>query len=300
MTGMVFNIETFATHDGPGIRTVVFLKGCPLRCRWCHSPESQSRNCEILFRREACILCGQCAEICPNKCHRLIGGIHVFNRKSCSSCGQCAGQCLSEALSRVGTAMPAQQVINAVAKDKMFHDESGGGMTISGGEPLFQADFTLELLKLASRRGISSCVETCGHGDYSQLKSWLPYTDIFLFDYKVTDPRLHKGLTGVDNRLILENLEKLNAAGAKIILRCPLVQGVNDGENHLRAIGRIADRLENVLEINIEPYNPLTVEKYDRLGIKRPLALDGFPAKWMEKLWLRTIDSATVKPVKIQ
>ena len=145
--GMVFNIENFATHDGPGIRTVVFLKGCPLHCRWCHSPESQSRNREILFRREACNSCGQCIKVCPNNCHQFVGNMHIFDRKACSGCGRCAEQCVSEALSRVGTVMTAQQLINEVLKDKMFFDESGGGMTISGGEPLFQADFYPRIVK---------------------------------------------------------------------------------------------------------------------------------------------------------
>ena len=298
-TGMVFNIESFAVHDGPGIRTVVFLKGCPLHCRWCHSPESQSRNREILFRREACNSCGQCMKFCPNNCHQFIGGTHIFDRKSCSGCGRCVEQCASGALTWTGTAMTAQQLINEVLKDKMFFDESGGGMTISGGEPLFQADFTLELLKLAAQQGISSCVETCGYGDYAWLKSWLPYTDIFLFDYKVTNPGLHKELTGIDNRLILENMEKLNAAGAEIILRCPLVPGVNDDEDHLHAIARIAGRLENVMEINLEPYNPLAAERYERLGFKLSLTLDSFPAEETVKLWQKTISSATDKPVKI-
>lgn len=298
-TGMIFNIENFAVHDGPGIRTVVFLKGCPLHCRWCHSPESQSSNSEILFSRGACNLCGQCIKVCQDNCHQISNSMHIFDREACSDCGQCVKQCISGALSRVGTVMTAQQVINEVFKDKMFFDESGGGMTISGGEPLFQAGFTLELLKLASQRGISSCVETCGSGEYAHLKSWLPYTDIFLFDYKITNPRLHKKLTGVDNRLILENLEKLNAAGAKIILRCPLLPGVNDDEDHLRAIARTANHLENVLGIDIEPYNPLAAEKYEHLGVKLSLELDSFPPEETVRLWQRTINSITDKPVTI-
>ena len=299
MRGMVFNIENFATHDGPGIRTVVFLKGCPLRCIWCHSPESQQSFGEILFQQELCSSCGLCISACPNDCHQLVDGRHVFDRANCSGCGECATQCITNALRMTGSEMTVQEVMKEVLKDKMFYDESGGGMTVSGGEPLFQADFTLELLKEASLQGISSCVETCGFGDYACLESWLPYTEFFLFDYKVTDSRLHKELTGVDNRIILSNLEKLNMGGAKIILRCPLIPGVNDGQEHLQGIARIAERLENVVEINIEPYNPLATGSYESLGQKPPLSLDCFPENDTVENWRKIIGQFTCKPVKL-
>ncbi len=297
MSGMVFNIEKFAAHDGPGIRTVVFLKGCPLRCLWCHSPESQHPDREIQYRRELCVSCGQCITPCDKHCHQLVDGRHVFDRQNCSGCGRCVAQCVIGSLSLVGTEMTALEVIDVVLQDKMFYDESGGGMTISGGEPLFQAEFTLELLKHAALQGISSCVETCGFGDYAGLKSWLPYMDYFLFDYKAADPILHKKLTGVDNHLILRNLKKLNADGAKIILRCPLIPGVNDSQEHLLSIARLADRLENVREIHLEPYNPLAAGSYECLGIEAPLQLTGFPSDGIVELWRKTISTATEKTV---
>lgn len=298
VTGMVSQIETFSVHDGPGIRSVVFLKGCPLRCRWCHSPETRLPVREILFRKEKCVLCGACSAVCPRDCRKISGGRHVFDRSGCIGCGLCAERCPANALRITGKEMTVRQVLDAISGYKMFYDESGGGMTISGGEPLFQPEFTGALLKEAARRGISGCVETCGHGDYADLKLWIPYTKKFLYDYKATDPERHRELTGVDNRTILANLKRLNDAGADITLRCPLIPGVNDSPDHLLGIARTADRLKNIRAVDLEPGNPLTAGKYEQLGLAPPADCI-CPAETVE-FWRAAVAAHTGKPVTVQ
>ena len=289
MTGTILNIEHFAVHDGPGIRTVVFLKGCPLRCLWCHTPESQRREFELLYNSEHCLDCGSCQQLC----RQLPLADPDAEQLTL------AGNCPTGALSVAGMEMSAAQVIEEVEKDRIFFQESSGGLTISGGEPLFQAEYTLEIMRLASEKGIRCCVETCGFGDFKYLQQFSSYTDIFLYDIKATDGELHRKLTGVDNALILENLQKLNDLGANIILRCPLIPGVNDDEKHLLAIARLAEKLSNVRAVHVEPYNPLAKSKYRQLNRADGGIPEDFPADETVRHYLSTIASGTSKPVEL-
>ena len=222
MNGMIFNIQKFCINDGPGIRTTVFFKGCPLRCKWCHNPESHSPKIEIM--RDAC---GD--EIC-------------------------------------GTSMVVEEVITEVLKDKAFYDNSGGGLTLSGGEPLLQLDFAYELLKQAKHSGIHTCVETCGFAKTEDILKIAEFTDIFLYDWKLTNEKLHKEYTGVGNRQIRGNLKAVDDAGANSILRCPIIPNVNDTEEHFLGIAAVANALENILAIEIEPYHSLGYSKYKKFG----------------------------------
>ena len=289
MTGTILNIEHFAVHDGPGIRTVVFLKGCPLHCLWCHTPESQRREFELLYNPEHCLDCGSCQQL-----YRKLPLVDPDAEQLSS-----VGNCPTRALSVAGKEMAAEQVIAEVENDRIFFQESSGGLTISGGEPLFQAEYTLEIMRLAAEKGISCCVETCGYGNFRYLQQFSNYTDIFLYDIKAADGELHRKLTGVDNALILENLQKLNGLGAKIILRCPLIPGVNDDEYHLLAIANLAERLTNVQAVHVEPYNPLAKSKYRQLNRADGGIPEDFPADETVRSYLETIASYTTKPVEL-
>ena len=289
MTGIILETAHFSVHDGPGIRSVVFLKGCPLRCLWCHTPESQSGALELRYQEERCLHCGSC--------RRLYQQLPLSGL-STEQC-QLAASCPVNALKTAGRTVSAAEVISEIESQRIFFLESGGGMTISGGEPLFQADFSLKLLQLAAERNISSCIETCGFGDFEHLLRFLPYTEIFLFDCKATDSTLHRKLTGVDNRKISDNLRRLSAAGGRIHLRCPLVPGINDQPEHLLKIAALAEELSGIEAIHIEPYHPMARGKYAEL--QRPFAHlpSEFPTEEQIQTWVRTISAHTAKPVEL-
>ncbi len=264
--GVVFDIQHFCVDDGPGIRTAVFLKGCPLRCIWCHNAEGLSAKPQLYFTRDNCTGCGRCAPVCPHRAHSLTESGHRIDRTECTACGACAGVCPAEALRIAGRVMTAPQVLAEVAKDKPFFRNSGGGMTLSGGEPLAQGAFSVRLAQLAKAQGIHVCVETSGYGSPEALRRLAEHTDVFLYDYKHSSPQAHKSCTGVDNALILENLELLSGLGRPVILRCPVIPGCNDTPEHYRAIAQLAQRMDNITGVHIEPYHPFGVSKYDAVG----------------------------------
>ena len=290
--GTIFNIQKFSINDGPGIRTTVFMKGCPLNCLWCHNPESKSRKTEIFFDARKCVGCRSC-EVCPYGCHVFTDTEHIFNREKCTACGKCAAECYTDALELVGTEKSVEEIIAEVMKDEAFYENSGGGMTLSGGEPMFQFDFTYELLKRAKENGLHTCIETCGFAKWEQYEKIADLVDIFLFDYKETDPGKHKEFTGVTNELILENLKKLDEKGCKTVLRCPIIPGLNDTDEHFTGIAKTANSLRNVLEINVEPYHPLGKGKSEMLGKEYfsddlSFADDNAVKEWIEKISSQT------------
>ena len=296
--GTVFNIQKFSVNDGPGIRTTVFLKGCPLDCIWCHNPESKSSKPEIMYDAKKCIECGACVNLCDKNCHILSENVHIFQRENCISCGKCAEGCMTEALEKAGNIKTVSEVIDEVLKDKAFYENSGGGMTISGGEPMFQFEFTYELLKEAKKQGIHTCIETCGFSKEENYRKIADLVDIFLYDYKETDSVKHKEFTGVDNTLILSNLKMLDNIGAKIILRCPVIPTLNDRDEHFDGIAEIANSLKNIIEINIEPYHPLGSGKAQMLSKEYVLKDLTFPENETVEEWIKYISAKTKIPVK--
>lgn len=267
MRGTVFNIQRFSVDDGPGVRTVVFLKGCPLRCRWCHNPEGLSARPQIMFNAERCIACGDCAEVCPNQSHLMEGQSHRFDVTVCVGCGKCADLCCSQALTLSGREMSADEVLAQVARDLPYYRESGGGMTLSGGEPLAQSAFALALLQQAKEAGIHTCVETSGWGDPAALREIARFTDRFLFDYKATGEEMHQRLCGVPQERILQNLALIDALGVDTVLRCPIVPDLNDTDDHLEGIARVAARHACIIEVQLEPYHRLGLSKAAQLGM---------------------------------
>lgn len=289
MNGSILNIEHFAVHDGPGIRMVVFLKGCPLHCIWCHTPESQSGKIELVYQEEYCIHCGSC-----------MGLAGRLPRSDVSEADRrLVEKCPARALRTAGEIVSAQDVIDEAVKEKKFFDESNGGLTVSGGEVLFQPEFTLELLKSAKDNNISCCLETCGFGKYDDLMNFLPFTQIFLYDFKASNPEIHHRLTGVDNILIKENLENLSNDGARIHLRCPLIPEVNDSIEHLIDIADTAEKLPGIEEVHIIPYHPMALGKYKMLKRKCPDLPSVFPPQSTIDFYVETIAKHTGKPVLI-
>lgn len=212
---IILNLQRFCLNDGPGIRTTVFFKGCPLHCVWCHNPESQNARKELFYSARSCIGCRKCAVVCPQNCHGFEGGLHLFNRKACTACGQCAAQCPAKALEMIGTERSTQEILSEALQDKTYYELSGGGITLSGGEPMMQFQAAYELLKQAKEAVLHTAMETCGAAPAEHFRQIAEVTDLFLYDYKETDPALHRERTGVSNRVILENLRSFRSAWCK-------------------------------------------------------------------------------------
>ena len=296
--GFIYNIQKFSLNDGPGIRTTVFLKGCMLNCLWCHNPESKSPKKQLMLHKARCIGCGVCVDACPMGLHSFSKtGAHIIKKESCIACGACAAACVG-ALEMVGKEAYVDEIIEDVLKDVAFFENSGGGLTVSGGEPLMQPEFTLQLLKSAKENGLHTCIETCGYAKWEHIEALLPYVDIFLWDVKESDDARHKAYTGVSNKRILENLYLLNAAQANIILRCPIIPGFNDRKEHFAAIGLLAEELSSVQRIDIEPYHPLGKPKSESLGETYALEQLSFPSEETVSTWISSVAAHTSKPVQ--
>ena len=263
-SGTIFNIQRFSTSDGPGIRTAVFLKGCPLNCAWCHNPESKSILPEMFYNQAVCIQCQACKNVCPYVCHSFASE-HIFDRKGCTACAECEKVCPSGALKRCGEYTSANRIIETVLRDKPFYDETGGGLTLSGGEPLMQPEFSVALLQSAKRHGIRTAVETSGFSA-DGIAEINRFTDLWLYDIKLFPESEHIKYTGVSNKVILENLSYLDRTGATIILRCPIIPEINTTQEHFDRIAELLKEHKNICSVNLLLYHPLGISKAEQLS----------------------------------
>ncbi len=268
LRGMIFNIMKYSIHDGPGIRTTVFFKGCPLNCQWCHNPEGQEFGQELMYRLDKCIACGHCRKVCPSGAVVFTMGKLVYIRERCQACGECSKVCHAGARELVAKQMSVSQVMTEIEKDSIFYEESGGGVTFSGGEALMQTDFLLQILKECRKREIHTAVETCGFVKLDSLKRIRDYVDLFLYDLKLMDSRKHQDTTGVPNEVILSNLRWLVESHPQVIVRVAIIPGINDDGVNLQQIGEFVASLKRVPEIHCLPYHKAGVNKYQRLGLE--------------------------------
>ena len=269
MKAMITDLKRMAVHDGPGIRTTVFFKGCPLRCLWCHNPETLSRKPQLAYYENKCTGCLTCARVCPTGAQIAEGTIHKFDRSKCVDCGKCVEYCPAGALQLFGRQVTVEELLPQLLEDRDFFETTGGGVTLSGGECLTQPDFCVELLKALKNEGIHTAVDTCGFVPKDTFTRVLPYTDIFLYDVKAIDPMVHKACTGQDNRLILENLRYLDEMGANIEIRIPVVPGHN--QNQLPAIYDFLKTLHRMPVVKELAYHNYAGSKYAALNIPNTL-----------------------------
>jgi pyruvate formate lyase activating enzyme len=270
-TGVIFDIARFAIHDGPGIRTTVFFKGCPLSCWWCHNPEGQSSNPDILYREHLCVRCGSCVEACPQHARSLSEGGVARDRARCRVCGTCAQVCASGATERVGRRVTVHELMREIEKDTPFFDQSGGGVTFSGGEPLDQPDFLRELLDRCGEHDIHRTVDTCGFARPEILRSIAQRTDLFLFDLKLMNVSRHVAYTGLRNDLIIGNLCMLAGMGAEIQVRVPVIPTITDATDNIDAIGEFVSSLPQRPRVTLLAHHPAAMEKYGRFRMTRRL-----------------------------
>ncbi|RPJ73549.1 MAG: glycyl-radical enzyme activating protein [Acidobacteria bacterium] len=268
--GTVLRFERFAIHNGPGIRTTVFLKGCPLRCAWCHSPESQQLEPEFMPQPERCIECRACTGACPHHAVVPAATADSVAPEVCTVCGECVAACPTGARELVGEVFTVPQLMARIERDRIFYDESNGGVTFSGGEPLMQPAFLHEMVIRCRMSAIHVAVDTCGHADASALLDVAPDTDLFLFDLKVMDEERHRALTGASNVRILQNLERLAAEHPNVLVRFPLIPGVNDDDRNVHAMGAFLASLR-LTRVDVLPYHRAGIAKHDRLQRAYPL-----------------------------
>lgn len=269
MKAFIFDIKRLAVHDGDGIRTTVFFKGCPLKCVWCHNPEGISFQRQLGYYAHKCVGCGACAQACPQAAHAFQNGGHTFDRSHCKACGACVAACEKKALILYGKEMGVEELMPLLLEDRDFYETSGGGVTLSGGECLCQAEFSAELLKRLKRENIHTAIDTCGYVPKKNLDQVIPYTDVFLYDMKAFDEDVHIYCTGHSNKKILENIQYLNAQNKSIEVRIPYVPDYNDGQ--IDKMAQFLKSLPNVKKVKVLPYHNYAASKYDALGMENTL-----------------------------
>ena len=271
MKATIFEIKRFAVHDGDGIRTTVFFKGCPLSCVWCHNPEGISYKPQLAYYKNKCVSCGECIKDCPTLSHALLDNSHVFNRKMCTACGKCTSACFQDALTLYGKEMTVDELLPILLEDKEFYDNSGGGVTLSGGECLMQADFCESLLKELKSQSIHTAVDTCGFVSRAALNKVIPFTDIFLYDLKAYDEDAHIKCTGKSNDIILDNLKYIDSCGKPIEIRIPYVPQYNSDQ--IQKIAEFISTLNNITKVRVLPYHNFAAGKYEALEMENTLPL---------------------------
>ncbi len=281
-SGTVLNIKRFEIHDGPGIRSTLFLKGCPLRCVWCHNPESHTTSFQLAYYAHKCVGCGACAAVCPNGAHTLEGGVHKYVHLLCNTCGKCIKVCQGHALSIFGRKATPKDILPELLADKKFFDYSGGGVTISGGEPLMQPDFAAELFALLQKAGVHTALDTCLYASKHALESVIPYVNLYLIDIKAIDENTHMQCTGVSNKSILKNFAYLYSLGKNIEVRVPYIPERNSGE--MEKIADYLARFPRVSGVKILAYHDLSRSKYAALDMPYIMGICKIPsAKDIEK-----------------
>jgi glycyl-radical enzyme activating protein len=270
MNGVIFNIQRFSIHDGPGVRTTVFLKGCNLHCFWCHNPEAASTVPEVQFFPDKCIACGACVEACSEGAQIIEDGQRIYLRDQCTQCLECTDECFSGALIVTGKESTPAEILQEIERDREYYRHSQGGVTFSGGEPLLQREFLKELLTTSRERGFHCAVDTAGNVPWSWLEEILPFTDLFLYDIKAFDPEIHQKATGVSNHRILENLARLSEAGKDIWIRIPVIPGVNDTPTEMTRIADYLVHKKGIQWVELLPFHTLGSEKYASLGRDYP------------------------------
>ena len=297
---LVANIQKYAIHDGKGIRTTVFFKGCPLACRWCHNPETQGYGRELIFYEERCTGCGECVEECGNGAVTAADGKVYTDRELCRGCGECVDGCMRNARQLCGRGYSVGELAEELLKDRAFYETSGGGVTLSGGEPLVQdMDYLERLMGTLCGRGISVNVDTCGAVAFERLERVMPYTDRFLFDLKLMDEDNHREYTGRDNGLILENLKLLSGKGARIWIRIPVIGGVNDEAEELERMAVFLSENVHAEQINLIPYHNTGSGKYVHLGREYKGGMFYAPPKERMQELQRLMESKNIAPVFI-
>ena len=285
MSGLIIDIHRCSIHDGPGVRTTVFFKGCPLRCKWCHNPESLSFKKQLSFNELTCINCLACVDICPHQAHQVIESKHSVDFSKCVGCGKCQTACLTHSLRLVGEEKSVEDILKIIKKDKSFYQTTGGGVTLSGGEILSHSEKASEILAACQQEQIHTCIETSGFGTKKAIDTIVPFVDLVLFDYKVTDEQDHLTYVGVKNKQILDNLAYLNKLNQPVILRCPIIPTVNDNEKHFEAIDKLLTTYPNLLRAELLPYHNFGMSKAKNIGYDKIQTFEP-PTAEDKKRWL--------------
>ena len=284
MKGTIVNVQRYSVYDGPGIRTTIFFKGCPLKCWWCHNPENIDLKEEVMSCEDKCTKCGRCIKICREEAIKLKNGNPFVELEKCKSCGRCAEFCISEAKEHIGKEVHVNELMDHIKKDIPFYEESGGGVTFSGGEPLMQGEFLNEVLKRCKNLNINTTLDTCGYSNWEKIEKIHDKVDLFLYDLKIFNDEKHIKYTGVSNKLILENLKKLSSLGKNIYVRMPIIKGISDDVDHIDNCVKFLSKL-NILQVNLLPYHKLGMDKYKKLDKEYKLTGEEKPSdKEMKKI----------------